>query len=431
MFSSDDLSASVDNYSRPRPKKFHKGPWWSTHQPALAQPKAEPRKRSFKRNFDSGVFMGSETSSDVDYESLVKDGEHIYASSPSVEMISSEAQNKSSIQAKPVNKFSPEQQRALGSVQSCIDQGDEVIDLDRHALSSLPWPVLEPLQYFTREPPSSGTFTALEPELQLSLKNNELTTIPSKLYGLKHLNMLSIQNNSITELSPAIRRSTKLTHLNVAMNDLHFLPWELVELTDYYELASMRLLPNPLFEPVINSQDSFQDPFIKGLPGFKECKYYSRVAYLDIRGRPVDGVSPSTCDKAKPLRPCDASSRPSDQYFASKVPSLYEQALRICAGYTEDFSPYLSVDLPSHVMESLKAAQELDLPQCSVCSKRYVVPRTEWIEWWTGLPVYSHVGIPLLRRGCSWHCGPDALVPQFAADCGWKIGDWQFEEEAF
>lgn len=41
--------------------------------------------------------------------------------------------------------------------------------------------------------------------------------------------------------------------------------------------------------------------------------------------------------------------------------------------------------------------------KCSVCRKIYVVPRTEWLEWWS---VEGEGGLPFLRRGCSWGCVP-------------------------
>ena len=39
-----------------------------------------------------------------------------------------------------------------------------------------------------------------------------------------------------------------------------------------------------------------------------------------------------------------------------------------------------------------------------MCGTGFIVPRTEWLEWWV-----RHAGepVPFIRRGCSWACFPD------------------------
>jgi hypothetical protein len=66
--------------------------------------------------------------------------------------------------------------------------------------------------------------------------------------------------------------------------------------------------------------------------------------------------------------------------------------------------------------------------KCTICSRPFIIPRTEWIEWWeisksvAGAVVASAASplgrmenmrdafekkVPLMRRGCSWLCVPE------------------------
>ena len=56
LFSSDPPDPSAEHYFVPRPKKQYKGTWWQSE-------KLERRgRKTFERNMDSGVFMGSDSS---------------------------------------------------------------------------------------------------------------------------------------------------------------------------------------------------------------------------------------------------------------------------------------------------------------------------------------------------------------------------------
>jgi len=64
LFSSDDLPEAVENYTSDRPKRLRQGPWWTdapNHQDQLViRVGPKKKKREFTRNFDSGVWMGSD-----------------------------------------------------------------------------------------------------------------------------------------------------------------------------------------------------------------------------------------------------------------------------------------------------------------------------------------------------------------------------------
>src|SRR4051812_42159990 len=71
LFSSDD-DPSVDNYSRDHQKKKYRGPWFQQQQDAESSVPPQQRdgtqkgKRVFERQYDSGIFLGSDMDDTID-----------------------------------------------------------------------------------------------------------------------------------------------------------------------------------------------------------------------------------------------------------------------------------------------------------------------------------------------------------------------------
>lgn len=128
LFSSDD-DPSLDNYTRGRQKKQYRGPWFQ-QEPASdgtfpgSQFKVRANrdgnhksKRIFERQYDSGVFLGSdctdmdESSDDIELP-------------PSRSMIlpSSQAQSTQTLEPTP-------EELARKQIENCIEHGLESIDL--------------------------------------------------------------------------------------------------------------------------------------------------------------------------------------------------------------------------------------------------------------------------------------------------------------
>ncbi|QRV89024.1 leucine-rich repeat-containing protein 7 [Ceratobasidium sp. AG-Ba] len=84
-----------------------------------------------------------------------------------------------------------------------------------------------------------------ERELQIYLANNSLTVLPSELFALKGLVLLSLRGNDLRELPPAIGALSSLRSLNIANNKLTHLPSELSSLT----LQTLLVDPNPFLPP--------------------------------------------------------------------------------------------------------------------------------------------------------------------------------------
>ena len=121
IFSSDD-DPSADNYTKERSKKKFKGPWYR-QVPAseFGANDSEPRKKSkrrFERQFDSGVFLGSDgTDMDDMLESIDPVG---------VPERLPLRQSRLS-QTNPVMPSA--ESLAIGQIQRCLEDGDETIDL--------------------------------------------------------------------------------------------------------------------------------------------------------------------------------------------------------------------------------------------------------------------------------------------------------------
>jgi len=132
---------------------------------------------------------------------------------------------------------------------------------------------------------------------------------------------------------------------------------------------------------------------------------------------------PSTAEEDATIPPAAADYNlvlPSaaDEQRPSRVPSLFEAALLSCSDHLPIpfLKDYLSEDAPETVLRALNHAQDVIEDggrYCSVCKRRYVQARAEWIEYWHCSPESLHVRdaelfLPFLRRACSWVCALDA-----------------------
>jgi hypothetical protein len=121
IFSSDD-DPSADNYTQERRKRKYRGPWYQqipaseAGEPQEQSPKKKT-KRIFERQFDSGVFMGSD-GTDLD------DGDELELGAPSKLPL------RKSQGATPVKKSVPSaEELAQDYIGRCLDDGVEIIDL--------------------------------------------------------------------------------------------------------------------------------------------------------------------------------------------------------------------------------------------------------------------------------------------------------------
>ena len=98
---------------------------------------------------------------------------------------------------------------------------------------------------------SEKVYSELTAHLKIYLYRNSLRKVPPALMELGNLTVLSLRHNQITELPQSIGGLWEMYELNVAANQLRWLPWELLRLfgSPAGKLYQLHVRPNPLFEP--------------------------------------------------------------------------------------------------------------------------------------------------------------------------------------
>ncbi|KAJ0416579.1 hypothetical protein BJY00DRAFT_230155 [Aspergillus carlsbadensis] len=492
LFSSDDIPASgLENYHAPASgtvsgstsrKRRYRGTWWGEvavsdagegieaqgygHGYGHGGARKMKRKRAEfkdKRLVDSGVWMGSDESGSVFASEGDRWGEELLGGSREEEVrqgqagITHENGNGNGIGmvstgtrtgfAKKVEEESKEHQVAREIVNDCLERGEDSIDLSNGNLRGLPIGLLRPLQHLTKLPPikeapiTEEVYSSLQPFLRLFLAGNGLPCLTSELFELDALRVLSLRNNKLTEVPPAIRRLTKLQELNLSVNRLQFLPWELLWLIKKGDLKQLTVRPNPLLqieesqvsqwhlstepEPETETQDAMRSCEYTGPPP-EEAWAPIHVATgpitrYDMEGFPIPETpsnhNPHTLSQSEPATEAQPPSR---------VPSLREVALLTFSKSTspsdtdlipEDDTP----GFPNLMLRLLRIARDVRNAggrSCSICHRSFVIARAEWIEWWdcstyeNGLKGARASGerlrpLPFRRLGCSLGCVPD------------------------
>jgi hypothetical protein len=330
---------------------------------------------------------------------------------------------------------------------------------------------IRPLATFTRVPPViEGVYTRLEPKLKVFLASNDLTSLPGEIFKLDRLTVLSLRGNQFEELPQGIGKLASLKELNLSQNNLRCLPFEILELfSDTSRLNGLHLHPNPFYQPRFppdpetDEQEEFQ--YKIGLrsrgrtrprrgavccisPEQRRRSWHSQwnvtyqarseVRYLDINGTLLKGPRFSKESILVPVAdgidvPQPPTSRGDN---ISRAPSMMEVALTACSRTIQ--LPFLASLLPEDsppVLNDLLAyavsKKDSGGSQCTVCGRNFIVPRTEWIEWWEIAKVLDRNAmasaasplrqmenerdvlesmVPLMRRGCSWLCVPEQVI---------------------
>ncbi|RAK75580.1 leucine-rich repeat domain-containing protein, partial [Aspergillus fijiensis CBS 313.89] len=357
-----------------------------------------------------------------------------------------------------------EHQIARAIVNDCLERGDDSVDLSGGNLRSIPSGLLRPLQHLTKlpaikEPPvTEDVYTSLEPFLRLFLAGNALPKLCGELFELDTLRVLSLRNNKLTEIPAAIRRLTMLQEVNLSVNRLRSLPWELLWLIRKGDLKHLTVRPNPLLQIDDGAHDPEAAVAEWHIPReeLRSCVYEGpapeqawapvHVATGPVRRYNAEGVLllPPAGSSSQPVGTAmeldaatdtdtDPSTNPQDRPCptplppaASRVPSLREVAL-LSLTRSPSFDLLSDAELagyPALMLRLLRDAREVRAAggrSCSVCHRGFVLARTEWIEWWdcstyeNGLkgPRPSGEGLrplPFRRLGCSWGCVPGAEI---------------------
>ncbi|KAM7209742.1 CCR4-NOT transcription complex subunit 6-like-B [Naviculisporaceae sp. PSN 640] len=475
VFSSDDDPA-LDNYVHGRRKKRYVGTWFD-QQPAssdsadsaigddMRRPMPKPPKRQFRRQLDSGVFLGMDGSTDTD-ESVDLEPR------PSKLPLGAPSSPPVPLQFAVRRRISPEEQKLRDIVNSCVEEGKEEIDLGNLNVESISDGSLEPLESLMLVPKMSMdvAYEHRDPSMRVFLSNNRLRKFPTALVNIEHITFLSLRANRLRELPPSIASMKNLEVLNIAQNSLRYLPSELLELLKKgSKLRDLLLHPNPYYQPKERSYcrwgtaDYEEQTFVSS-PDFEVESMWSGVT-TTLRSRtPVQFI-----DSARNV--CSAFRfPPTDEYlpFESRKleqedfwevavpkvsrsdvradlrgvararrgpPSLFELVLRaaMMAHDADQLAAVVSGDgYPQHLSSVLERAVEIEKmggQRCSVCRRQTWSPATEWVEFRevqrTSVKLVERDGmrteveqstkmaynsdeswVPFMRKGCSWSCIP-------------------------
>ncbi|KAE8390251.1 hypothetical protein BDV23DRAFT_155766 [Aspergillus alliaceus] len=459
LFSSDDIPASgLENYHAPVPsgsrKRRYRGTWWGE---MVKDPKRKRAEFKEKRHVDSGVWMGSDESGADSLlpsedastwgEDLLKDtgNSAVSGGAFNVAMRDSDqwrTQGRPWPQRAGLRKVAEptEHQAARTIINECLEKGQDSVDLSNCNLRLVPSGLLRPLQHLTKlptiiEPPiTEDVYSSLRPFLRLFLTGNSLQSMPGELFELDSLKVLSLRYNKITEVPPAIKKLTLLQEVNLAVNRLNYLPWELLWLIKKGDLKHMIVRPNPFIQIHEAEIDEWHSPegTELGSPGegLRLCDYEGPppeeawapihvatgpVRRYNMEGMPVDDQASRIC-----------ASQPNER--ESRVPSLREVSLLACtrSSFFDQVSDEEMADYPGLILRLLRQAKEARSSggrSCSVCHRSFVIARAEWIEWWdcstyeSGLKGPRCSGeklrpLPFRRLGCSWACVPSSGTGQ-------------------
>ncbi|KAE8371610.1 hypothetical protein BDV26DRAFT_286630 [Aspergillus bertholletiae] len=454
LFSSDDIPASgLENYHAPGPsgsrKRRYRGTWWGE---MVKDPKRKRADFKEKRHVDSGVWMGSDESgadSLLPSEDPSMWGEELLNDTSDAATVTMTQGDRSTTHSQPWPQRSglkkvqepKEHQAARNIVNECLENGQDSVDLSNCYLKMVPSGLLRPLQHLTKlpaivEPPvTEDVYSSLQPFLRLFLTGNSLQSVPGELFELGSLKVLSLRYNKLTEIPPAIRKLTLLQEVNLAVNRLECLPWELLWLIKKGDLKHMVVRPNPLMQihqaeiaqwhsPAGTEPDSPEGTLklrdYEG-PAPEEAWAPIHVATGPVRRFNMEGM---------PVDAPASASQPAPQ--ESRVPSLREASLLACTRsvFFDQVSDDEMADYPGLILRLLRQAKDVwsgGGRSCSVCHRSFVIARTQWIEWWdcstyeNGLkgprcPGEKLRPLPFRRFGCSWACVPNAETDQDGQD---------------
>lgn len=452
LFSEDisEFEFRGDGDEQPRRKRMVKGPWWNVGRRQGNSLRKSMVKKEGLRNADSGVWMGSDDS----MESFCSDAGRI---DNTVRDETAQQRRLLGLSGDDPESF------AAKVVQRCSENGMEMVDLSDTGLTQISNATLIPLHQMIKhvhddltQPPSEDLFAPLTPSIQLYLYGNYLTSLPSELFRLQNITVLSLRNNRLQKIHPAITQLPKLAELNISGNRLPDLPWEMMSmLRSTGDSCQVSLRPNPFKVPKFDtkyeaSTDADRDDDSNRASGtaklfqLLEANFLvgrralnggdedatpkkkrnsreqliflapSRILYLENDGSPMRNQHAThTGGQNAWEEPVLEPQHPPTTDASTAAPSLFELALRSAqlSFDLRDVTQTLPSETPSALARALEeAAKGVDYGNecCSTCNKRFVIPRAEWIEYWFHGHEYYELSedmiLPFKRKACSWAC---------------------------
>ncbi|KAF1836793.1 hypothetical protein BDW02DRAFT_566718 [Decorospora gaudefroyi] len=264
FFSSDDSRDSIDvtNYQSPRIyKNKRKGTWWDNHGSVYTTP--ECKKTKISRNFDSGIYMlsdATESSDDIVPQHISPFPLAIDATGEHTTEMDDEQELPTAMDTTP--DLADDMSAAESAFNQVISQGvdnnvedydfenQDLTDTDINRIGDLAQIIRDPPVYDS-EIPAPGQYRSLVPEHHINLSRNKLYRLVPTLFNVQFLTSLTLRNNQIEELPQAIGKLANLETLNVSLNQIMYLPFEIVQLlAPHGKLDRLVTMGNPLLEPM-------------------------------------------------------------------------------------------------------------------------------------------------------------------------------------
>ncbi|KAJ7180634.1 hypothetical protein C8R46DRAFT_1070055 [Mycena filopes] len=227
-----------------------------------------------------------------EYEKGVKKSRRLSPSSPSrtrrkKQRVLEPESSQETVVAMPARSPSQEEnENAIWDAASSrmIDESNGRIDLEGSQLTAIPTKFVEELALFyvpseeaerlnaprqilpfePPPPPLQRQFTrsitapaillsgVSRHDIQLYLARNQITRLPTSLFKLEKLTVLSLRGNNIKIIPPEIRDCVNLSTLNISNNAIQYLPAEILEL----KLAWFTVSSNPFYKAPVDSSAS-------------------------------------------------------------------------------------------------------------------------------------------------------------------------------
>lgn len=282
--------------------------------------------------------------------------------------------------------------------------------------------MLRPLKSLVKQPVKEigslpeDLYEPLSPCFQLFLNTNDLRTVNPEIFELKSFKFLSLFRNDLTQIPDCIEQVVRLEKLNVAANQLKTLPWSIMNLINRGKLKHLIALPNPFIKPDdVLGIERFCE-IVDGRPLLRHLQEQatpilvarSYIEYLDSAGYP-SRFTPPTKTFSRSLRETALQAY-------TKTIDVSIESHQFSISDLEQGNLPISKPVLSSLRKAVEARKYGD-NICSICSRSFIIPRVQWIEWWDCFPFenvrgqcrkegYHHFPLPFLRRGCSPACRP-------------------------
>ncbi len=257
--------------------------------------------------------------------------------------------------------------------------------------------------------------------MRIYLANNSLQQLPSTLFDLSNLRVLSLRHNDLVEIPSAIERLANLQTLNIANNKLEYLPYELLQLIRVGKIQYLVSEPNPwrTYQPYEVCDDSKDIAIsrILPLPG-GVIHSIRKVAESAPEYLQHNGMTQSILRGTRSISTMGEGK-------ASSVPSLLELTLLKCCKLQDlsDLPEWLEEDVSTSVSRLLRTARDVQQSggrHCTACHRDMILPRVQWVEWWSTTNVQANIAsavvLPFLRRQCSLSCTDESGISQAVED---------------